>query len=161
MGFYSRKETGWLLPLFALVKKSLILRSSDRIFSHPFCYVFEAAHRCNFTVLFFFSPFGYPRLHAEVIQGWHFQKDLFVPSEVCCMRPLLTHPNPTAKIPGAQSSLHIIIENKARALRKISSSFSLIQAWLNWYNQFICSGFENRHLSLMCIKSNSQYPQPE
>ena len=72
-----------------------------------------------------------------------------------------THPNPTAKIPGAQSSLHIIIENKARALRKISSSFSLIQAWLNWYNQFICSGFENRHLSLMCIKSNSQYPQPE
>ena len=57
MGFYSRKATGWLLPLFALIKKSLILRSSDRIF-----FIHSAMHLKQHTdailLGFFFSHLG-------------------------------------------------------------------------------------------------------
>lgn len=82
---------------------------------------------------YWFVSFGYPRFRVEVIQGWHFQKNLFAPTKVCCLRPLLAFPNPITKMLGAQSSLHIVTENKARALRKIGSSFPLVQAVLNWY----------------------------
>lgn len=64
MGFYSRKATGWLLPLFALMKKSLLSRSSDRIFfTHPTMYWKQDTD----VILLGFFPFGHPKLYVEVI----------------------------------------------------------------------------------------------
>lgn len=47
------------------------------------------------------------------------------------MRAFLSYSNAITKMLGAESSLPIVTENKAKVLRKIGSSFLLIQTLLD------------------------------